>query len=115
MDRDRVEGSVRNVAGKAGNAVGRAAGDTRTQAEGLYEQAAGAVQNTYGRAKDAARDIAEGAPDYVDRALETGERYYQDSSAMVRRQIEQQPITALVFAGALGYFVAWLIHSGRRY
>jgi uncharacterized protein YjbJ (UPF0337 family) len=41
---DRVEGTVREFAGRVQEAAGEVAGDGKTQAQGLYNQAAGQAQ-----------------------------------------------------------------------
>ena len=55
MDKDRVEGSGKNIAGKIKEGVGKVHGDSKTQAEGKADQAEGKVQNTWGGIKDAVR------------------------------------------------------------
>ena len=49
---DRVQGSVRNMAGKAQEAVGDAIGDTRTQARGMSNQVSGQAQDMMGQMSD---------------------------------------------------------------
>jgi uncharacterized protein YjbJ (UPF0337 family) len=56
MDKDRVVGTINDLAGGAKRKVGNLTGDTRTQVEGAVQQAKGKVQNTWGKVKDAARD-----------------------------------------------------------
>jgi len=56
MDKDRVEGAAKQAKGSIKEAVGKATGDSKTQAEGVGEKAAGKVQSGVGKAKDAARD-----------------------------------------------------------
>jgi uncharacterized protein YjbJ (UPF0337 family) len=55
MDENRVEGTARNLGGKAQEDFGEVTGNARTQAEGLANQAAGAAQDLYGQAADTAR------------------------------------------------------------
>ena len=56
MDKDRVQGAMHQAKGTLKEGIGKATGDTRTEAEGKAEKAAGKVQNAIGGAKDAARD-----------------------------------------------------------
>jgi uncharacterized protein YjbJ (UPF0337 family) len=56
MDRDRIEGSAKQMKGKVKEAAGKMMGDTKMKAEGKADQIKGKAQNTFGRAKDAARD-----------------------------------------------------------
>jgi uncharacterized protein YjbJ (UPF0337 family) len=55
MDRDRVEGSTRSMAGRIKSFFGRLFGDEKLKAEGSVDQAAGKVQNTVGGIKDTLR------------------------------------------------------------
>jgi uncharacterized protein YjbJ (UPF0337 family) len=56
MDKDRIKGSAKVVAGKAKVAVGKVLGDAKLQAEGQAEKVEGTVQNAVGSVKDAVRD-----------------------------------------------------------
>ena len=53
MDKDRIAGSAKVVAGKAKVAVGKLVGDAKLQADGQAEKIAGTAQNTIGGIKDA--------------------------------------------------------------
>jgi uncharacterized protein YjbJ (UPF0337 family) len=55
MDKDRVEGELKDVKGRIKRQVGEWTGDEQTQAEGALEQAEGKTQNAIGQAKDAGR------------------------------------------------------------
>ena len=57
MDKDRVEGAGKNIAGKIKEGVGKITGDTKTEAEGKADQVEGKVQNTVGGIKDKAREL----------------------------------------------------------
>jgi uncharacterized protein YjbJ (UPF0337 family) len=52
MDKDRVEGSEKNIKGKTKTAVGKALGDEKLKNEGRADQVKGKVQNTVGGIKD---------------------------------------------------------------
>jgi uncharacterized protein YjbJ (UPF0337 family) len=56
MDKDRVAGAAHQAKGAVKETIGKATGDTKTQAEGAAEKTAGKVQNAVGGAKDAARE-----------------------------------------------------------
>jgi uncharacterized protein YjbJ (UPF0337 family) len=58
MDKDRIAGSAKDIAGKVEGAVGDMTGNGQTQAAGRAREAAGTAQNLYGQAKDAARRLA---------------------------------------------------------
>jgi uncharacterized protein YjbJ (UPF0337 family) len=53
MNKDRVEGKVKDVAGRAERQVGEWTGDSESQAKGTAKQAEGKIQNAWGKAKDA--------------------------------------------------------------
>jgi uncharacterized protein YjbJ (UPF0337 family) len=55
MDKDRVEGKLKDVKGRIKRQAGEWTGDQQTQAEGALEQAEGKTQNAIGQAKDAGR------------------------------------------------------------
>ena len=58
MDKDRVEGKVKDIAGRAQRQVGEWTGDTEDQAKGAAKQVEGKVQNAWGKAKDAVKKPA---------------------------------------------------------
>ena len=56
MDSDRIEGPIKEGAGKVKEEWGDATDDPATEAEGQAEQVEGDLQNEWGEAKDSARD-----------------------------------------------------------
>jgi uncharacterized protein YjbJ (UPF0337 family) len=56
MDKNRVEGSIKEVKGAAQEAVGKAIGDAKLQSDGKAEETVGKVQNAVGGLNDAVRD-----------------------------------------------------------
>lgn len=65
MDKDRIIGAAKDVAGKVKEGVGSAIGNKKLEAEGLVEQAEGKVQGSFGKAKDAAREAVDKAADVL--------------------------------------------------
>jgi uncharacterized protein YjbJ (UPF0337 family) len=57
MNRDHIEGGVRNIRGRAKTAAGAVLGRPSPQVEGAIDQVAGAAQVAYGRARDTADDL----------------------------------------------------------
>ena len=55
MDKDRVEGSAKQVKGAIKDAAGKVIGDSKLQAEGKADKVEGKVQNTVGGFKDTVR------------------------------------------------------------
>ena len=56
MDKDRVEGSAKQVKGAVKEAVGKVVGDAKLESEGRADKAEGKVQNAIGGLKDTVRD-----------------------------------------------------------
>jgi uncharacterized protein YjbJ (UPF0337 family) len=110
MNEDRVVGTARNFGGKVEEGLGRATGNTKTQAQGIVDQATGAAQDLYGQARDAAADAAGKARDVAADAASTA----RDSTASVERwlrnTIETQPYTAVLVALGVG----WLLGRTHR-
>jgi uncharacterized protein YjbJ (UPF0337 family) len=92
MDENRLEGNVRNVGGKIQEGLGRATGDTKSQAEGIVNQTAGAAQDLYGQTADVARQTA------------------STFDVWLRKQVETQPYTTAIAALGIG----WLLGRLRR-
>ncbi|RYF59320.1 MAG: CsbD family protein [Comamonadaceae bacterium] len=84
VDLNRVEGTVKNLAGKAEQAYGEATGDTSTEARGHARQAEGGLQNLYGEAID----------------------QIKGAGCEVTKAVERNPLGALLVAGAIGYIFA---------
>ncbi|HZB63216.1 MAG TPA: CsbD family protein [Microvirga sp.] len=55
MDKDRTEGSMKNIKGSIKEGVGKAVGDSKMETEGKMDKAEGKVQNTVGGIKDSIR------------------------------------------------------------
>jgi uncharacterized protein YjbJ (UPF0337 family) len=58
MDKDRIEGAAKQVAGAVKETFGKLTGDSKTQAEGAAQKTEGKVQNTAGGVKDKLRDAS---------------------------------------------------------
>jgi uncharacterized protein YjbJ (UPF0337 family) len=56
MDKDRVEGSIKQGTGKLKEGAGKALGDEKLQGEGKADQVKGKVQNIVGGVKDKLRE-----------------------------------------------------------
>jgi uncharacterized protein YjbJ (UPF0337 family) len=61
MNKDRVEGKVKDIAGRAERQAGEWTGNTNAQVKGAAKQAEGKVQNAWGQAKDAAKKATDDA------------------------------------------------------
>lgn len=56
MDKDRLEGSIRQAAGVVKEKIGDVVGDAKMKSDGKVEQAVGKLQNAVGGVKDTARE-----------------------------------------------------------
>lgn len=65
MNEDRVEGKVKEFAGKAQSTAGNLMGDSKTQADGTLREAAGQAQEYYGAAADQIRGLSEELTDRI--------------------------------------------------
>jgi uncharacterized protein YjbJ (UPF0337 family) len=78
MNKDQVEGKIKDVAGRVERQAGEWTGDKETQAEGSLKQAEGKVQNAWGNVKDATKKAvdrtAEKAHEASDDVIETEEK-----------------------------------------
>ena len=114
MDKDRITGAAKDAAGKGEGAFGRISGDAETEASGRAREAAGTAQNAFGQAKDAARDIGDAASHYAQDALNAGSEIYRDGSHAVASKVKEQPLTALLAAGAIGFTLGVLMTRQPR-
>jgi uncharacterized protein YjbJ (UPF0337 family) len=55
MNKDRVEGKIKDVTGRVERQAGEWTGDPKTQAKGAAKQVEGKVQNAVGKVEDAAK------------------------------------------------------------
>jgi uncharacterized protein YjbJ (UPF0337 family) len=105
MDKDRITGAAKDIAGQVEGAAGDITGDADTQASGRIREAAGKVQNLYGQAKDAARDATDAATDYAKRVY----RDSGDGTEAVAKMVQDNPVGSLLLAGGIGFVLAALL------
>jgi uncharacterized protein YjbJ (UPF0337 family) len=114
MDKDRIAGSAKDFAGKVEGSVGNLAGDAKTQASGRAREAEGTVQNLYGQAKDAARDVTDAATSYAKDAYDNSGETFRDGSEAVAKKVQDNPLSALLIAGGIGFALALLLSRPAR-
>lgn len=78
MNKDRVEGKLKDVGGRIERQAGEWTGDPETQVKGAAKQVEGKIQNAVGKVKDAAKDASKNKPpqgtaDSVEAEEEAGE------------------------------------------
>jgi uncharacterized protein YjbJ (UPF0337 family) len=120
MDNDRVKAAADELGGKIQNASGDVADYAKNQAGKWSSTAEESVNDAYGRAKDAARGLSGGASALADGAsalagdaYDRSGRYLRDANRAVGGQIGDNTLTALLLAGAAGYLLSYILHSGR--
>jgi uncharacterized protein YjbJ (UPF0337 family) len=59
MNKDRVEGKVKDVAGRVERQAGEWTDDPKKQAQGAAKQIEGKLQNAWGKAKDVSKNTSE--------------------------------------------------------
>jgi uncharacterized protein YjbJ (UPF0337 family) len=92
MNRDQIEGGLRNLKGRGRTALGAVAGRARPQVEGAYEQVAGVAQSAYGRTRDRAEDIYEDGYRLADEAVSRG-RHLRDEAVGRGRHLHDEART----------------------
>ena len=106
--------SSKYVASVATNAAGKITGDAQTEASGRIREAAGTVQNLYGQAKDAARDATDAAAGLAKDAYENSGDTLREGSEAVAKRVQDNPLSALLIAGGIGFALAMLMTRPPR-
>lgn len=57
MNKDLVEGSIKDAAGKAQQKIGEIVGNPKQQVKGIQKQIKGKTQKIMGNVKEAAKDV----------------------------------------------------------
>jgi hypothetical protein len=102
MDTDRMKSVASGLAESA-----------KTQARERSAEAEASIQDAYGQAKDVAKSVANGASELASEAYDRGGRYLQNSNRAVGRGVGDNTLPALAIAGAIGYFLSYLLHARR--
>jgi len=71
MDKDRVKGKAKDIAGRAERQVGEWTGDEEKQIEGTKKQVRGKVQNAWGKMKDAGKKASKESEERDSQAART--------------------------------------------
>jgi ElaB/YqjD/DUF883 family membrane-anchored ribosome-binding protein len=99
---DQAEPVFRDLQASAGAAIDKAAG--------LARDASSAGIQAVAQASDAIQGVAREVGNKVDQAATTAYQQGARAGGYVSRYAEEQPLTALLIAGAIGYGLAYLIH-----
>lgn len=117
MNRDRIEGTLQDAAGKFQQALGMATGDAGRRGEGVLREVAGKGRKAYGQARDGFDGVADAAQDATDRLSRHGSDAYdrvRQGSGSLRGEIERHPFTSILLVGALGYALGLLSSNAGR-
>jgi ElaB/YqjD/DUF883 family membrane-anchored ribosome-binding protein len=95
---DQGKPVLRDLQASAGAAIDKAAGLARDASRAVV------------RASDAIQGVAREVGNQVDQAATTAYQQGARAGGYVSRYTAEQPLTALLIAGAIGYGVAYLIH-----
>jgi ElaB/YqjD/DUF883 family membrane-anchored ribosome-binding protein len=71
-------------------------------------------ENLYGQAKDAARDAADAAVGMAKDAYENSGETLRDGSQAVAKEVQDNPLGALLVAGGIGFALAMLMTRPPR-
>ena len=74
MDKDRVKGKAKDIAGRVERQVGEWTGDEEKQIEGAKKQVRGKVQNAWGKMKDAEKKASKESEEHDSQAARTRRR-----------------------------------------
>src|SRR5712672_598490 len=90
MDKDRIAGSAKDIAGKVEGAVGDMAGDPQAQ------------------------DAGDTAAGYAKDAYENSGETLREGSEVVAKKVQDNPLGALLIAGGIGFALAMLMTRPPR-
>jgi ElaB/YqjD/DUF883 family membrane-anchored ribosome-binding protein len=132
MDEQRIQDRVSEAAEKVGETIGTMAGDSTKQAgaamQAKLDQGKAMIQDAQASAATLARQASEAGKQAVaqagelvqgaarqagDQATQAATDLYQQGSRagdFITQYAAEQPVTALLVAGAIGYGLAYLIH-----
>ena len=106
-DQEAPTSSVDDQQGQSGQgSTERVLDQVREALNDVSGSAAEAAGNVYSRGKRYVRQAGEHYPQ--------AERYVREGGSLVNRYTTENPLVALLMAGAVGYALAWMIHGKMR-
>jgi hypothetical protein len=114
MDKNRENDKNKDNARRGSESMAGADGTTGNRGhdggsgEGTMEQAKTMARNVVNTASTTAQDLARRAREQTDTLYQQGTQ----ASQYLTRNVNEYPLTALLVAGAIGYGLGYLIHSG---
>jgi ElaB/YqjD/DUF883 family membrane-anchored ribosome-binding protein len=119
MDKDWAQQVAKNAGentAKEANEAGRRAG---AEAQAMLDQGKSIAQDVANRASETGRQAMDRAGEFIEgvapQAREVASNLYEQGSQTgqyVRQYTSQQPVTALLIAGAIGYALGYLSYCG---
>jgi ElaB/YqjD/DUF883 family membrane-anchored ribosome-binding protein len=109
---DKTQDAVRSGSEYARQAVDRTNGAVKRATEAVTDQAQRGANRASEWVDQAAGHVKDAA-DFVDDVTSRATERASTVAADVARRTQEQPITALLVAGALGYALAYLFHGKR--
>jgi uncharacterized protein YjbJ (UPF0337 family) len=82
MNKDRVDGKVKDIAGRVERQVGEWTGDKEAQVKGTAKQVEGKVQNAWGQTKDAVKKPSTNQADVNDQVAQEEEEQRRRNRAV---------------------------------
>ena len=117
MDQTRATETVRDTAGQVGKAANEAMQRVGAQIQPALDQGKSMAQNLANQASEAGRQAVGQAGELLQnvapQAKEVASNLYDrgsQSGEYIRQYAAEQPVAALLIAGAIGYGLAYLIH-----
>jgi ElaB/YqjD/DUF883 family membrane-anchored ribosome-binding protein len=117
MDKNGAQDVAKDAAEKARSGVNEAVQRAGPYVQSTLDQGKSMAQDLTNRASEAGKQAMGRAGEYIEgitpRAKEVASNLYDQGSQSgeyLRQYVAQQPLTALLIAGAIGYTLAYLIH-----
>jgi ElaB/YqjD/DUF883 family membrane-anchored ribosome-binding protein len=123
VDQQRAQEMASDAVDKAGKAAGDAVNQARATVQSTLEQGRSVAQDLARQASEAGRqalgragEVMQGvAPQAGEQAKQVASNLYDQGSRAgeyLSKHVAEQPLTALLIAGAIGYALAYMIHRG---
>jgi hypothetical protein len=109
-----MTGTAARSTPEGGDQAGGMSGGTSGTMEGTIEQAKAMARNVGEQARNMADNAGATAQDLARRAREQTDTLYRQGAQAgeyLTRNVNEYPLTALLIAGAVGYGLAYLVHS----
>jgi ElaB/YqjD/DUF883 family membrane-anchored ribosome-binding protein len=121
MDQSRAREIAKDATEQVGNTVNETAQRVGEQVQPALDQAKAAVQDLANRASETGRQAMDRAGEFIEgaapQASQVASNLYDQGSRSgeyVRQYAAEQPLAAMLIAGAIGYALGYLIHGARN-